>query len=432
MVDIINKKKSGEAHTQKEIAFLLKGMLNGTIPDYQLSAWLMSVCFQGMTFDESAVLTMEMAKSGDMLDLSSLGDCIIDKHSTGGVGDKTTLIIVPLLAAAGYPVAKFSGRGLGFTGGTIDKLEAIPGFNAALTNEEFLSQTKTLGAAIASQTGNFTPADKKLYELRDVTATVNSIPLIASSVVSKKIAAGANIIVLDVKCGSGAFMKTREEAEELARTMVEIGKRAGRNICAVITSMEQPLGNTIGNGIEVAEAIEVLKNEGPADLTEICLYLAATGLKLAKKTPNVKEGIKKLKKYLENGSAYEKFVEIIKAQGGNVDYIENPAKLTETQFAFELTADEAGYVKELDALTAARAAKILGTGRDKKDDAIDYRSGIFLCKKVGDKVYKNEPLAKIFANSMELGNKARETLAQAFVLTKEPTEPTPLIISEIT
>ncbi len=431
MVDIINRKKSGEAHTQEEITFLIKGMLDGTIPDYQLSAWLMSVCFQGMTFDESAMLTMEMAKSGEMLDLSSLGDCIIDKHSTGGVGDKTTLIIVPLLAAAGYPVAKFSGRGLGFTGGTIDKLEAIPGFNTALTNEEFLSQTKTLGAAIASQTGNFTPADKKLYELRDVTATVNSIPLIASSVVSKKIAAGANVIVLDVKCGSGAFMKTREEAEELALTMVEIGKRADRSICAVITSMEQPLGNTIGNGIEVAEAVEVLKNVAPDDLTEICLYLAGAGLKQAKKVSSVEDGVKKLKKYLENGSAYEKFVELVRAQGGDVDYIENPAKLTETRFAFELTAEEAGYVSALDALTAANAAKMLGTGRDKKDDEIDYRAGIFLNKKVGDKVYKGETLAKIFANSMEQGNKARAVLEQAFVLKKEPVEPSPLVISEI-
>lgn len=431
MIDLIINKKAGEAHTQEEINFIINGLLDGTIPDYQLSAWLMSVCFKGMTFEESAILTMEMAKSGDMLDLSGLGQHIIDKHSTGGVGDKTTLIIVPLLAAAGMPVAKFSGRGLGFTGGTIDKLDAIPGFRTALSNEEFLTQTKTIGAAIASQTGNFTPADKKLYELRDVTATIDSIPLIASSVVSKKIAAGANIIVLDVKCGSGAFMKTATEAEELAKTMVEIGKHAGKPISAVITSMEQPLGNTIGNGIEVAESIEVLKNEGPEDLTYLSLYLAATGLVRAGRAKNVEEGVKYLKKFLENGKAYEKFVEIVKEQGGDVDYIENPAKLSETQFAFELVAEKAGYVEKLDALTAAKAAKALGTGRDKKDDPIDYRAGVFLNKKVGDKVYQGEILGKIFANSVEQGHQAREILTQAFGLSKEPVTPEPLIISNI-
>ncbi len=431
MADIINKKKSGKAHTQEEINFLAKGMLDGSIPDYQLSAWLMSVCFQGMTFDESAILTLEMAKSGDILDLSAIGDCIIDKHSTGGVGDKTTLIIVPLLAAAGMPVAKFSGRGLGFTGGTIDKLEAIPGFKTALANEEFISQVKNIGAAIASQTGNFAPADKKLYELRDVTATVNSIPLIASSVMSKKIAAGADIIVLDVKFGSGAFMKTGEQAVELAETMVEIGKKAGKTVCAVITSMEQPLGNAIGNGIEVAESIGALKNRGPGDLTDLCLYLASTGLLKAKKANSIEEAGKKLQKLIENGDAYEKFTEIVKAQGGDIDYIENPEKLAETQFSFTLAAEEAGYVQGLDALAVANAAKTLGTGRDKKDDPIDYRAGVILNKKPGDKVCKDEVLARILANSVEQGDKAGEILSQAFKLSKEPVTPPPLIISSI-
>lgn len=425
MIDLINKKKAGFAHTEEEINFLINGMLDGTIPDYQLSSWLMGVCFKGMTFEESTSLTMAMAKSGDMLDLGQLGDVIIDKHSTGGVGDKTTLIVVPLLAAAGMPVAKFSGRGLGFTGGTIDKLEAIPGFKTALTREEFFGQIKNIGAAIASQTSNFTPADKKLYELRDVTATIDSIPLIASSVVSKKIAAGANVIVLDVKCGSGAFMKTCEESGELAKTMVEIGKRSGRKICAVISSMEQPLGNTIGNGIEVAESIEVLKNEGPEDLTQLSLHLASTALAKAGK-PN-----KNLGKLLENGRAYEKFLEIVKAQGGDVDYIENPQKLTETEFGFTLCAGEAGYVSSLDALTVANAAKTLGTGRDKKEDQIDYRAGVVLNKKIGDKVYKGQVLAKIFANSVEQGNKARELLAQAFKLEKVEVQPGPLILDFI-
>lgn len=431
MIDLIEKKKSGGAHTEDEINFIINGMLSGSIPDYQLSAWLMGVCFKGMTFDESAMLTLAMAKSGDVLDLCPLGDCIIDKHSTGGVGDKTTLIIVPLLAAAGFPVAKLSGRGLGFTGGTIDKLESIPGFRTALTNDEFIAQVKNVGGAIASQTGNFTPADKKLYELRDVTATVNSIPLIASSVVSKKIAAGANVIVLDVKCGSGAFMKSVEESRELAGTMVEIGKRAGRAISAVITSMEQPLGNSIGNGIEVSESIQVLKDEGPADLKEICLYLSAKGLMQAGKVKTIEEGRKHLEKFLKDGSAYAKFLDIVKAQGGNTDYIENPEKLYETQFAFTLEAEEAGYVESLDALTVARASKMLGTGRDKKDDPINYNTGIFLNKKIGDKVYKREMLAKVYANSVEEGQKSRELLLSAFKLSKNPIEPPPLVLGVV-
>jgi len=428
MVDLINKKKSVETHTEEEINFIIKGMLDGTIPDYQVSAWLMSICFQGMTFDESAMLTQAMAKSGDMLDLSVLGNNIIDKHSTGGVGDKTTLILVPLLAAAGFPVAKFSGRGLGFTGGTIDKLESIPGFKTSLSNEEFLNQVKEIGAAIASQTANFTPADKKMYELRDVTATVNSIPLIASSVMSKKIASGANIIVLDVKCGSGAFMNTYEEAKKLTETMVEIGKRSNKLMSAVISSMDQPLGNSIGNGIEVFESIQILRNQGAEDLKELCLYLGAAGLVKTAKVKNIEDGKKYLNKFIENGQAYQKFVEMVKYQGGNLEYIENPEKLYETGFAFTLEAEDSGYVEKLDALTAAKASKLLGTGRDKKEDSISYNSGIFLNKKIGDKVYKGDVLAKIFANSVEEGQKARKTLFEAFKLSKQPVAQPDLII----
>jgi len=431
MVELINKKKAGLAHTEKEINFITNGMLKGCIPDYQISAWLMAVCFKGMTFEESAILTRIMAESGDMLDLGSIGSCIIDKHSTGGVGDKTTLILVPLLAAAGIPIAKFSGRGLGFTGGTIDKLESIPGFKTSLEMDEFLVQVKEIGAAIASQTGNFTPADKKLYELRDVTATVDSIPLIASSVMSKKFAAGANVIVLDVKCGSGAFMETPEKAAQLAETMVEIGKRSGRKMSAVITSMDQPLGNAIGNGIEVFESVQTLKNEGPADLTELCLYLGAVGLVKAGKARNIEDGKKHLAKFLENGKAYEKFVEMVKYQGGDADYVENPEKLCETPFAFTLEAEEAGYVEKLDALTVANASKMLGTGRDKKEDPINYNAGILLHKKIGDKVYKGELLAKIYANSMEEAKKAREALAGAFSLSKTPVNLPELIIDRI-
>lgn len=431
MVDLINKKRSGNPHTQEEINYIINGMLESNIPDYQVSAWLMSVCFQGMTFDESALLTQVMANSGDILDLSSLGDCIIDKHSTGGVGDKTTLILVPLLASAGIPIAKFSGRGLGFTGGTIDKLESIPGFRTSLGIDEFLRQVKEIGAAIASQTGNFTPADKKMYELRDVTATVESIPLIASSVMSKKIAAGANTIILDVKCGSGAFMQKPESAKMLAETMVEIGKRSGKSVSAVITSMEQPLGNAVGNGIEVYESIQTLKNEGPDDLKELSLYLGAVGLVKSGKSKSIEDGKKLLAKLLENGAAYEKFLEIVKYQGGNVEFIETPGKLCETQFAFTLNAGEAGYVEKLDALTVALASKLLGTGRDKKEDPINYNTGVLLNKKIGDKVYRDEILAKVYSNSVEEGQNSRELLKKAFSLSKAPVDSPALIIENI-
>ncbi len=431
MTDLIAAKKYGGVHTEEEINFIINGTVDKSIPDYQISAWLMSVCFQGMTFEESAMLTRAMAKSGDMLDLTALGGNVADKHSTGGVGDKTTLIIVPLLAASGIPVAKFSGRGLGFTGGTIDKLEAIPGFRTSLAMDEFIGQVKEIGAAIASQTGNFTPADKKLYELRDVTATVNSIPLIASSVMSKKLAAGSDIIVLDVKCGSGAFMKNLDEAKKLAETMAEIGKRSAKTMSAVISSMEQPLGNVIGNGIEVFESVQILKNEGPEDLKELCLYLSAIGLLKANKVKTIEEGVKNLDKLLKTGRAYEKFLEIVKHQGGNVDFIENPEKLYETQFAFPLESTKAGYVNKLDALEVANAAKLLGTGRDKKEDSINYNTGIFLNKKIGDKVYNGDILATIYANSVTEGKKSREILANAYELSKEPVKIPDLIIETI-
>lgn len=431
MLDLINNKKNGRSHNEEEINFIINGFLNGTIPDYQISSWLMSVYFKGMTFDESSLLTNIMAKSGDVLDLSRLGGSIIDKHSTGGVGDKTTLIIAPLLAAAGFPIAKFSGRGLGFTGGTIDKLDSIPGFKTSPGIEEFLVQVEEIGAAIASQTGNFTPADKKLYELRDVTSTVESIPLIASSVMSKKLASGANIIILDVKCGTGAFMTDLDKARELAQTMVEIGKRSGKKMGAYITSMEQPLGNTIGNGIEVYEAIQTLKNDGADDLKEISLYLAAAGIVKAEKAKSIDEAKNKLEKHLENGSAYDKFKEIVKRQGGDINFIENPENLFETEFAFNLEAEESGYVQELNALISANASKQLGTGRDKKEDKITYNTGIFLNKKIGDKAYKGELLAKIYANSVEEGKKAREMLSKAYILSKQPVKAPNLILDNI-
>jgi pyrimidine-nucleoside phosphorylase len=431
MVDVIAKKKSGASHTQEEINFLINGLLDGSIPDYQLSAWLMAVCLKGMDFDESYMLTKAMANSGDIIDLSGLGEFIVDKHSTGGVGDKTTLILVPLLASAGVPVAKLSGRGLGFTGGTIDKLEAIEGFKTALSNEEFINQVKTTGAAIASQTANLTPADKKMYELRDVTCTIDSIPLIAASVVSKKFAAGANTIVLDVKCGSGAFMKTFEEAEKLSITMSEIGKRSGKSITCVITSMEQPLGNAIGNGIEVFESIQTLNNEGPADLKELCLYLGAISLLKINKVKTLEEGKNLLEEKLKDGSAFNKFKELVAAQKGNIEYLENPQKLIETSFGFELTAEDSGFVSELDALTVAKASKALGTGREKKEDPIDYTAGVLLYKKIGDKINQGEALAKVYANSIESGKNSIEILKQAYEISEEKPQLSQLILKII-
>jgi len=431
MVDIIAKKKSGDVNTQEEIDFITKGILNGVVPDYQLSAWLMAVCLKGMTFDESYMLTQSVVNSGEIMDLSSLGDIIVDKHSTGGVGDKTTLVLAALLAAAGIPVAKLSGRGLGFTGGTIDKLESIKGFKAELSNDEFISQVKNVGAAIVSQTANLTPADKKMYELRDVTATIDSIPLIAASVVSKKFAAGSNVIVLDVKCGSGAFMKTLKEAEALSVTMTEIGKRAGKPIICVITSMAQPLGNTVGNGIEVFESIKTLQNEGPDDLNELCLYLGAISLVKAGKVKTIEEGKELLAQKLKDGSAFKKFKEMIKAQHGDIEYLENPDKLIQTKFEYELISESSGYVSKLDALTVAKASKALGTGREKKEDPIDYTAGIRLYKKIGDNINKGEPLAKIYANSEQSGQAAKEILNQAYEISSEKPQIPELIIKVI-
>lgn len=430
MLDIIARKKNGNVNTQEDINFLIKGIVDGTIPDYQLSAWLMAVCLKGMNSDESYMLTQAVANSGDIIDLSALGSLIVDKHSTGGVGDKTTLVLTPLLAAAGVPVAKLSGRGLGFTGGTIDKLEAIKNYKSSLSNDEFINQVKNVGAAIVSQTANLTPADKKMYELRDVTSTVDNIPLIAASVVSKKFAAGANVIIIDVKCGSGAFMKTLEEAEELSVTMSEIGKRAGKPIICVITSMEQPLGNSVGNGIEVFESIQTLHNEGPVDLRDLCLYLGAISLLKVGKVKTIEEGKELLAQKLKDGSAFEKFKEMVKAQNGDLEYIENPDKLIETKFAFELISETSGYINKLDAMTVAKASKALGTGREKKDDVIDYTAGILLYKKIGDKINKGESLAKIYSNSLESGNLARQILKQSYEISSEK-KPIPELIIKL-
>ncbi|EKE03429.1 MAG: hypothetical protein ACD_20C00203G0002 [uncultured bacterium] len=414
MVDLIAKKKNGEAHSKEEIQYIINGVTNNTIPDYQLSAWLMAVCLQGMTFDESAILTLEMANSGDILDLSALGEYVIDKHSTGGVGDKTTLILIPLLAAAGLPVAKLSGRGLGHSGGTIDKLESIPNFKTSLELDEFLDQVKSTGAAIASQTAHLAPADGRLYALRDVTATIDSIPLIAASVMSKKIAAGANVIVLDVKCGKGAFIKTPEDAQKLSETMVEIGKRLNKSVTCVVTSMEQPLGNTVGNSLEVLESIQTLKNEGPEDLKELCLYLGAIALVKSHKASDINSAKDILNKHLTDGSAYNKFKELVKAQNGDTSAIDNPEKLPTAKYIIEYKSDKNCYIAELDALIIAKGCKILGAGRERKEDSIDHAVGIVVNKKIADKVNSGETLAQIHTNNEELGQQALDIIKKAY------------------
>ncbi|MDD3012199.1 MAG: thymidine phosphorylase [Candidatus Gastranaerophilales bacterium] len=414
MIDIIAGKRSGNAHSLDEINYIINGITNGIIPDYQISAWLMAICFNGMNIDESSMLTNAMADSGNILDLSEIGEFVVDKHSTGGVGDKTTLILIPLLAAAGIPVAKLSGRGLGHTGGTIDKLESIPGFKTSLELDEFLAQVKDIGAAIASQTNQLAPADGKLYALRDVTATIESIPLIAASVVSKKIAAGANVIVLDVKCGSGAFMKTLLEAQDLSNTMVEIGKRLNKSISVVITSMEQPLGNAVGNSLEVIESIQTLKNQGPEDLKELCLILGAVTLVKLNKAETINDAKRILNCYLEDGSAYNKFKEIVRTQGGDDNAIDNIENLPASKYVIEIKSENDGYIKNVDALNIAKACKFLGAGRMKKGDNIDHAVGIVLNKKIGDEVLKEEILAFVHANSQDFVTEAINLVKKAY------------------
>ncbi len=413
MVDVIAHKKDGKEHSEEEIKFLVNGIKNKTIPDYQISAWLMAVNIRGMTEKESAILAHEIAKSGEILDLSAIGDYIIDKHSTGGVGDKTTIILIPLLAAAGVPVAKLSGRGLGHTGGTIDKLESIPGFNTALKINDFINTVKIHKCAIASQTNNLAPVDGTLYALRDVTATVASIPLIASSVVSKKIASGANVIVLDVKCGNGAFMKSVDEARNLSQTMVDIGKYLNKSIVSVITDMEQPLGNAVGNSLEIIESIETLKNKGPKDLTELCLYLGAISLVKSNKAATIREGKEILAELLSNGKAFEQFKLLIKNQGGDVSYIDSPDKFPSSKYKFEFKAPKGGFIREINAMDIGKLCKILGAGRETKEDTIDHTVGIVLNKKVGDIVEADDLIATIHANTQEEGEATLKLFDQA-------------------
>ncbi len=427
MVDIIEKKREGLMLSKEEIEYFVQGVTQGTIPDYQTSALLMAICLRGMDKEETLALTLSMAASGDRIDLSGIPGVKVDKHSTGGVGDKTTLILGPIVAACGVPVAKMSGRGLGHTGGTIDKLEAIPGFRTEVSREEFIKIVQTIGLAVVGQSGNLVPADKKLYALRDVTATVRSIPLIAASIMSKKLAAGADAIVLDVKVGSGAFMKTIEEARELARAMVDIGNGAGRRTVAVLTDMDRPLGKAVGNALEVKEAIEVLSGKGPEDITEVCITLAAKMLELAGKG-DFTACLAMARGAIQDKSALHKLMLMIKAQNGLVDVVKDTRLLPRAVHTKSYLSPDDGYLKAVLSDRLGIASMLLGAGRVTKESPIDPSAGIVLMKKPGDRLAKGEPIMVLHADDSTLFEAAFKELERAVILSKDPPEATPLII----
>ncbi len=398
MVDLIHKKQTKQALTASEIEAMIKGYTQGTIPDYQMAAFNMAVYFNGMNDEEVTQLTLAMAQSGDQIDLSAIEGIKVDKHSTGGVGDTTTLVVAPLVASCGVPVAKMSGRGLGHTGGTLDKLESIPGFSIEMSQDQFIDLVNQHHLAVAGQTGNLTPADKKLYALRDVTATVQSIPLIASSIMSKKIAAGSDAIVLDVKVGRGAFMKTLDQAEQLAHTMVQIGHLAKRKTLAVISNMDQPLGFAVGNALEVIEAVETLKNQGPKDLTELSVTLAGQMLFLAGAVDSVDQGMTKAQEQLENGQALKQFKDFIEAQGGDAHFIEDYSLLGQASYQIPYRAKKSGQLSHWEADLVGEAAMVLGAGRATKEDQIDPQVGLILKAKVGDWVQEGDEIVTIYSN----------------------------------
>ena len=424
--DLIEKKRDGGELTADEIRFFVEGYTRGDIPDYQAAAWLMTVFFRGMTRRETADLTLAMAHSGEMLDLHDIAPIVVDKHSSGGVGDKVSLIVAPLVAASGLHVGKMSGRGLSFSGGTIDKLESIAGFRVNLNEDEFRAQLKTHGIVLVGQSKDLAPADGKLYALRDVTGTVPSLPLIASSIMSKKIAAGADAIVLDVKCGSGAFMKTPDDARRLAETMVGIGHELKRKVTALIGDMDQPLGYAIGNALEVKEAIDTLHGHGPADLTEHSLVVASHMLYLGERVPSVEAGRELAEELLKSGQAWDKFVEWIVAQGGDRSLIENPARLPQASIVREINSDQAGYIRSINALEVGLTSVDLGAGRAQKDDPIDYAVGIILHVKVGQTIERGQPLFTIHANDQAKALAAEERLRNAIQFSAGPVQPLPL------
>lgn len=431
MVDIIEKKRDGKELTTEEIQFCIKGYTDGSIPDYQMSALTMAIVFQGMSEAERATLTMAMVESGDQIDLSAIHGIKVDKHSTGGVGDTTTLVLGPLVASVGVPVAKMSGRGLGHTGGTIDKLESVEGFHVELENEEFVRLVNQNKIAVIGQSGNLTPADKKLYALRDVTGTVESIPLIASSIMSKKIAAGADAIVLDVKTGAGAFMKTLEDSRELAKAMVRIGNNVGRRTMAVISDMSQPLGFAIGNALEVKEAIDTLKGEGPEDLTELCLTLGSHMVLLAEKATNVEEAREMLKNAIKDGSALETLKVFLRSQGGDDSVVDDPSRLPQATFKIDVEAKEEGFIAEIIADEIGTAAMLLGAGRATKESEIDLAVGLLLKKKIGDQVQVGESIVTIYSN-FENVQEVKEKIYNSITITKEKVSAPILVHEEIT
>ncbi len=428
--DVIAKKRDGGTLNAEEIDCFIQGCVSGEVPDYQLSALLMAIYLRGMDAEETARLTLAMARSGDMIDLSSIPGVKVDKHSTGGVGDKTTLIVTPLVAACGAPVAKMSGRGLGHTGGTVDKLEAIPGFRTELPQAEFLAQVREIGIALAGQSGQLAPADKKLYALRDVTATVGSLPLIASSVMSKKLAAGSNAILLDVKTGRGALIADYEGSLELAKQMVAIGQANGRRTAALITDMNTPLGQAVGNSVEVAECVALLRGGGPADLRAVCLELAAGMLELAGKG-SLAECRGQAQAALTNGSAFAKFRQLVAAQGGDTRYIDDPSLFPAAPCRLELPAWEDGFITCMQAAQIGMASVLLGAGRQKKEDSIDHSAGLLLHKKTGDSVQKGQPIATLFGQTEETACAARELLREAIAIDTAPPAPQTLLYAKV-
>lgn len=436
MFDVIEKKKHGKAMTKEEIQEMIQGYVAGSIPDYQMAAWAMAVYFAGLTDAELGELTLAMADSGERMDLSGIAGIKVDKHSTGGVGDKTTLAIAPIVAACGEKVAKMSGRGLGHTGGTIDKLESIPGYQTEIPLEDFFKNVNTNGLSVVGQSANLAPADKKLYALRDVTNTVDSIPLIAASVMSKKLAAGSDKIVLDVTCGSGAFMKCKEDAVTLAEKMVAIGEHAGKETVALITNMDTPLGENIGNAMEVAEIVALLNGKGKEDLYAVCIYLAKTMLYLAKKEKNpqiTEDDCEKMAiEAVENGSALNKLKQMVAAQGGDVSVITDPSKWKKAQYAYEVVAQKSGYVTHTDAMQLGIASMVLGAGREKKEDSIDFAAGIQLLKKTGDAVTVGDTLAVLYTEKYDTVVDAEKILREAYTIKKEKPVPAPLILAKVT
>ncbi|BCZ45309.1 pyrimidine-nucleoside phosphorylase [Clostridium gelidum] len=431
MIDIIGKKRAGMELTTEEISFFIQNYTDGSIPDYQVSALLMAICFQKMNMRETSDLTMAMVSSGDVLDLSNIEGIKVDKHSTGGVGDTTTLVLTPMVAALGIPVAKMSGRGLGHTGGTIDKLESFTGFSVEISEEQFINNVNNNKIAIMAQTADLAPADKKLYALRDVTATVENISLISSSIMSKKIAAGADAIVLDVKVGDGAFMKSFEDAKELAEAMVSIGKSVDRNTVAVISDMDQPLGFAVGNALEVKEAIDTLNGVGPKDLLELCLTLGSNMVVLARKAETVEEAREMLIKVIEDKSALKKLKEFIVSQGGNSNQVDNTELLPKAKYVVEVKSEIDGYVSKIDSQHIGLIAMELGAGRATKEDDIDLAVGIVLNKKRGEKVLKGDTLAFIHSNNENKIEKATKDIIDSYHITSENKEAVPLIYGVI-